>query len=298
MSEKFPIVSESDLPLPLIVAQQWNFTLQHHQSPDGLYLYAIQDWISGLTNAEKPKQIWADLKRHHKGNANMMDSIQPLPYIAKDGKTYGMDFTTDKGLYLIAQYLRITKERPQLLAIQQFLAASGAFVDAIRLEPETVITSGAIDPDAAIDAAIDAYRKRGKSDSWIAARIDGKVKRAKFTSALKAAVDEILTKMHYAIATDDIYQGLWGRTDAYLRDELALPKSTSLRDNQPTLALIYQGLAEEVSAQKLGHATELSWDDARVIVKEVANLIGLQAQATGQFLQVDLATGKSLLRSG
>ena len=171
-------------------------------------------------------------------------------------------------------------------------------MDAVRLEPETVITSGAIDPDEAIDAAIEAYRRRGKDDRWISARLAGKVKRAKFTSALKAAVYEMLTQIHYAIATDDIYQGLWGRTAAYLKDELDLPKKASLRDNQPTLALTYQGIAEEVAAQKLGDETELSWDEARAIVKQVAALIGIQAQATGQFLRVDLATGKPLLSEG
>lgn len=291
-------IPEEDLPLPLLVANKWEFQQQYHQNDQGIYVYAIQDWIAGLTGASKPKQIWADLKRNHTENVHLMDSIQPLPYIASDGKTYQMDFTDDKGLYLIAQYLRATKARPQLSAIQKFLSEAGAFVDAVRLEPETVITSGAIDPDEAIDAAIEAYHRRGKDDRWISARFAGKVKRAKFTSALKVAVYEVLTQMHYAVATDDIYLGLWGRTAAYLKDELDLPKKASLRDNQPTLALTYQGIAEEVAAQKLGDATELSWDEARTIVKQVAALIGIQAQATSHFLQVDLATGKPLLSEG
>ncbi|MBI5930206.1 MAG: hypothetical protein HY862_12920 [Chloroflexi bacterium] len=296
MSEKLPVISESDLPLPLIVAQKWNFTLQYHQS-DKTYLYAIQDWIIGLTVTSNPRRTWSDLK-HDNEQIELYVSTVQYPYKATNGRTYQMDFTDDKGLYLIAQYLRATKARPQLSAIQKFLSEAGAFVDAVRLEPDTVITSGAIDPDDAIDAAIEAYRRRGKDDRWISARLAGKVKRAKFTSALKAAVYEMLTQIHYAIATDDIYQGLWGRTAAYLKDELDLPKKASLRDNQPTLALTYQGIAEEVAAQKLGDETELSWDEARAIVKQVAALIGLQAQATSQFLKVDLATGKPLLSEG
>lgn len=291
------IPTDENTPLPLIVAKKWNFPLQYHQDNHERYLYSIQDWIAGLTETSNPRRVWSDLKRQNT-DIDMYDQTVHLPYIAKDDKTYQMDFTDDKGLYLIAQYLRITKARPQLEAIKKYLAASGAFVDAVRLEPETVITSGAIDPDEAIDAAIEAYRRRGKDDRWISARLAGKVKRAKFTSALKAAVYEVLTQMHYAIATDDIYVGLWGRTAAYLKDELDLPKKASLRDNQPTLALTYQGIAEEVAAQKLGDATELSWEEARDIVKQVAALIGIQAQATSQFLQVDLATGKPLLSEG
>jgi hypothetical protein len=167
-----------------------------------------------------------------------------LPYVAANGKTYQMDFTDDTGLYLIAQHLRVTKARPLLAAIKDYLAESGAFVDLIRRAPEAVITSGAIDPDKAIDAAIEEYRRRGKDDRWISARLSGKIKRAKFTAALREAISEMIGDYHYAAATDDIYFGLWQRTSAQLRSELSLTKTVSLRDNQPTLALTYQGLAE------------------------------------------------------
>jgi hypothetical protein len=63
------------------------------------------------------------------------------------------------------------------------------------------------------------------------------------------------------------------------------------------LALHYQGIAEEVSAQKLGQREELEWNEARQIVQEVAAFIGRQAKETSQLLQMDLATGRALLRS-
>jgi hypothetical protein len=206
-----------------------------------------------------------------------------------------MDYTDDKGLYLIAQGLRVTKARPALAAIKQFLAEAGAFVDLVRREPETVVSSGAIDPDTALDAVVQYYRRQGKDDNWISARLTGIVKRNQFTAALKEAVAEVLHQLHFKIATDDIYLGLWQRTAAKLRAELDLPKRTNLRDHQPTLALTYQAIAEEVCAKKLGERAELSWDEARAIIKQVAALIGVQAQATSQFLQIDLATGKPLL---
>jgi hypothetical protein len=76
---------------------------------------------------------------------------------------------------------------------------------------------------------------------------------------------------------------------------LELPKKASLRDHQPLLALHYQGIAEEVSAQKLGQREELEWNEAREIVATVAAFIGRQAQETSQLLKMDLATGKPLL---
>jgi hypothetical protein len=189
----------------------------------------------------------------------------------------------------------VTKVRPVLDEIKRFLAAAGAFVDEVRRTPDAFLLSGAITPDQAIDAAIQAYRAQGKDDNWIRARLEGKIKRSQFTAALAAAVLDMLTPRHYAIATDDVYKGLWGRTAAYLKRELDLPKSASLRDHQPMLALHYQGIAEEVSAHKLGQRQELAWDEAREIVQKVAQFIGRQAQETSEMMDMDLATGKQLL---
>jgi hypothetical protein len=295
MNTLLPVIPDADdssLPLPLIVAQKWNFPLAYVQKDESLY--AVQDWIHGLIGGENANQALRNLRR----TKQTVFSKHTLPYIATDGKTYQRDFTDDKGLYLIAQQLRTTKARPMLAAIKTYLSESGAFVDLVRREPNTMITSGAMNPDQAIDAAIAAYRAQGKDDRWIMARLEGKIKRGQFTAALSAAVNDVLTPRHYAAATDDIYKGLWGRTAAYLKHELELPKNTSLRDHQPMLALHYQGIAEEVSARKLGEQQELSWHQAREIVQKLAEFVGRQAQETSDLLSMDLATGKPLLISG
>ncbi len=187
-----PVSDDDDRPLPLIVATKWNFPLAHVEVEDQLF-YAVQDWLRGLTGLDNIRRIWSDMQRTD-DFSQMYDSIVPLPYIATDGKTYQRDYTTDKGLYFIAQHLRSTKSRPTIAVIKKFLAESGAFVDQIRREPETVVTSGAINPDKAIDAAINAYRAQGKDDRWIQARVEGKIKRHLFTAALNAAVAEVLNR--------------------------------------------------------------------------------------------------------
>lgn len=280
--------TNDDRPLPLIVAEKWSFPLAWSETEAG-YLYAIQDWVRGLTGEKDTRKILNNMQKQ------MSILKGHLPYVASDGKTYQREFTNDKGLYLIAQYLRSTQKRPVLDEIKKFLAASGAFVDLVRREPETVITSGAMDLDDVFDAAIHAYRAQGKDERWIHARLEGKIKREKFTAALQAAVAEVLNRFHYARATDEIYKGLWGRTAAALKNEFNIAPKASLRDQQPILALTYQGLTEEVCAQKLGERTELAWDEAEEIVRVVAHLIGKQAQETSRFLNTDLATGKPLL---
>jgi hypothetical protein len=285
-------LTPDDTPLPLIVANRWGFPLAHVEMVNGKY-YAVQDWIRGLTGEENIRTVWAMFKKTDAGK-QMLNSIERLPYKASDGKTYKRDHTTDKGLYLIAQYLRVKQDRPMLDEIRRFLAAAGAFVDEVRRDPEKLIEK---DPDKMLDAFIEYHRKRGKDDRWIQMRIESKIKRNQFTAALSEFVIEALTPRHYATATDDVYGGLWGRTAAQLKGELNVPKNGSLRDHQPTLALYYQGIVEEVCAQKIGQRDELTWGEARDIIQTIAAIIGRQADETGQLLQQDLATGKPLLPS-
>jgi hypothetical protein len=119
-------------PLPLIVAEKWNFPLAYVKT-ENVILYAVQDWIRGLTGTKVARAIWAEIKRRSVGQMSI--STQQLPYVSSDSKTYQMDFTDDKGLYLIAQYLRVTKARPVLDAIKKYLAEAGVFVDEARRDP-------------------------------------------------------------------------------------------------------------------------------------------------------------------
>lgn len=279
-------------PLPLVVARRWDFPIAYHAMESTTY-YSIQDWMRGLSGENDTRKMWSYFKKQSAWE-HMSSSTRRMPYVTSNKKTQQRDFTTDKGLYLIAQYMRITGDRPMLDEIRRFLAAAGAFVDEVRRDPDK-LTESVSNPDKLIDAFIEYHRKRGKDDRWIQMRIDSKIKRNQFTAALSEFVRDVLTPRHYATATDDIYQGLWGRTAATLKVELGVSKSVSLRDHQPTLALYYQGIVEEVCAQKLGERDELWWEEAREIVRTIAKIIGRQAQETSQLLQKDLATGKMLL---
>jgi hypothetical protein len=287
---------DDDTPLPLIVAKKWGFPLAFH-IVEGKYVYAIHDWVRGLLEEQDIRHIWLNFKKLNP-NYGTLFSTSRMAYKTSNGRTHMRDFTTDAGLYLFTQRLRITTTRPILEEIRNFLAASGAFVDEVRLDPTTVLTSGAMTPDQAIDAGIAMYRAQGKDDEWIQARLDGKIKRNHFIIALKSAVADMLTPHHYATATDDIYRGLWGRTASHLRKQLELPKKASLRDHQPMLGLEYQRIAEGASAKKLGQRQELNWDEARDIVKMVAAFVGRQAKEMSELLEMDLATGFPLLITG
>ncbi|MDQ7024002.1 MAG: hypothetical protein Q9P01_16180 [Anaerolineae bacterium] len=293
---QLPLISNSidndNTPLPLIVAKRWNFPLAHIQTENGM-VYAVQDWMRGLTGQKDIRNLWSMFKKTDAGK-RMSNSIVRLPYTTSNGRVHKRDHVDDKGLYLIAQYMRVKRDRPMLDEVRRFLASAGAFVDEVRREPDKLAKTMK-DADKLLDAFIDYHRKRGKNDRWIQMRIDSKIKRNKFTAALSEFVIDVLTPYHYAVATDDVYRGLWGRTAANLKKELQLTKRKNLRDHQPTIALHYQSIAEEVCAQKLGQRQELTWQEARDIICTIAKIIGRQAQETSELLNMDLATGKQLL---
>lgn len=167
-------------------------------------------------------------------------------------------------------------------------------MDEIRLQPEKAVEA-IKDPTRMLNAFIEYHRKRGKDDRWIRMRFDTIIRRNEFTNALNEFVSDTLTRRHYAIATDDEYLGLWGRTTATLKKELDVPGKETLRDYQPTLALYYQGIVEEVCAQKFGQREEVTWGEAREIIQRMSALIGRQAKELGDELQQDIATGRPLL---
>jgi len=283
-----------DTPLPLLVAKKWGFPLAFH-IVEGTYMYAIQDWLRGVFGEKDVRFIWANFQKQDHGT---LFSKQRMDYKTSNGRTHQRDFVNDKGLYLITQYARTKTTRTVLKEIRDFLAASGAFVDEVRLDPKTVLTSGAITPDQALDAAIEMYRSQGKDDEWIQTRIQSKIKRDVFIRALGQAVVEILNRLHYAIATNDIYKGLWGRTAAILRGQLDVPKNGSLRDHQPTMALHFQGIAEAAAAHELGGKEDITWKEAREIVKAMADMVRPWVDQMSARLRIDIATGAPLIGRG
>jgi hypothetical protein len=215
LSENF----DDPQPLPLIVARKWGFSLAYHARSDG-YFYAIQDWIKGLTGADKDKvtQVWGQLKKQR--------SIltQPLPYTAADGKTYQRDFANDIGLYLIAQYLRVTKERVALSQIKQYLADAGVFVDEARRNPGAAA-------DALDEAAYNReYRKLlaegftpEEAQQWLDVR--GKQKRQRRIVTAIWRERGISKPGDYADLTNQIHKVALGRTATRHKQELEIVDS-------------------------------------------------------------------------
>ncbi len=180
-----------------------------------------------------------------------------------------MDYAQAEVLYQITQRMDVqTGLRDQVL---EFLARSGVILDEIR-----------IDPEQAIDAAIEAYKRQGKSEKWIEARLQGKVQRLRFTASFRKSMRTDPSQWQYAIITDEMRLGLWKRNTAALRKQMGLERKDNLRGHQSRLAILYEALAEEVSSVDLDQKSDLAFDQAKTIAQirnQWAHMPTLQANA-------------------
>lgn len=103
-------------------------------------------------------------------------------------------------------------------------------------------------PDLIGKRYIEAYKRKGKSREWIAARLQGIDTRNAFTDVLKA---HDVTGKGYGKCTDAIYKPLYGCTAKGIRERKSLPQHGSIRDNMSRTELIAVQLAESLASDTI-----------------------------------------------
>jgi hypothetical protein len=283
-SVSFPVHNPNDKrPLPEIIAEHYGFPLSYLDHYDGKRYYAVQDWIAGVTQVANPRMFWSNMKRRlTKTGYVLLPPCAQLPYQATNSRLYQMDYAQAETLYQITQ--RMDANTGLRNTVLKFLASAGVELDEQR-----------IDPDKAIDAAVDAYRRQGRSEAWIQARFLGKLARLYFVASFKKSMRTKPNPGQYAIITDVVYLGLWKRPTAVIKAQMGLKKNDNLRDHQSAIALSYQIVAENVSGYKLEKQDDLIFNEAKRIVRTTSEFIGKQADETAKDLGIDIATDLPLL---
>ena len=282
---------DPSIPLPLHVARLWGFPLQYHVVDGGEY-FNIKDWIAGLTGSRQASHMWANYRARHKED--------PLPsremvYVAANGQTFTLDFTTDEGLYKITVRLLVRHDRPVLKAIKDFLAKAGVFVDQARRDPE-----GAAE-QLGITRRAQALRA-GKPEEWIATREEGVITRKEFVAQIYALVQDT-SRFGFVIGslTNDLYRGAFHDDVRGLRERLGISTKQNPRDHFSRIALSYTTIAEEAIRIHLGQHEDKEYVPVPVIrqvVQDIAAAIGVQADTLARALQIDVVSGKRLLLAG
>ncbi len=180
------------------------------------YYFSVVDVISALTNSNNPRNYWNMLKKRmteEEQSELSTKCVQLKMKSKKDGKSYFTDTLDTKGILRLIESVPSPKAEP----FKIWLASLGN--DRIN---------EVLDPEIAINRAVEYYRKRGYDDKWIKARLAGIVDRFKLTDVWKES--GITKNYEYGILTNEIYKSWSGMKASEYKAFKGIRKE-SLRDN-------------------------------------------------------------------
>lgn len=201
------------------------------------WYFSIVDVCQVLTDSPNPQTYWRVMKKRLKDEGNeTVTNCNVLKMKAADGKMRFTDCANTEQLLRIIQSIPSKKAEP----FKQWLA----YVGKQRLDEE-------IDPQIAIDRAIESYRKKGYSEAWITQRLRGIEIRKDMTNEWKRA--GVTDSKQYAALTNILTTAWSGKTVQEYKKIKGLKKE-NLRDNMTNTELVLNALAE-ISTTEISKAT-------------------------------------------
>lgn len=207
-----------------------------------VWYFSVTDVIAVLTEqptARGASNYWAKLKQRLKeeGADELLTNCQQLKMIASDGKRRATDVATTEQLLRFIQSIPSPKAEPFRLWLAE--------VGRERIE-ET------IDPEQAIDRALETYLKKGYDPDWVHQRLLSIRIRNELTNEWQQRGVEKGRK--FAILTDEISKAWSGMTTRQYKNLKGLKKE-NLRDNMSDTELVLTMLAE-ASTRDISKATK------------------------------------------
>lgn len=177
------------------------------------WYFSIVDVVAVLTDSPNPQTYWRVMKKRLKDEGNeTVTNCNALKMTAADGKKRLTDVATTEQLLRIIQSIPSPKAEPFKLWLAE--------VGRERIE-ET------IDPEQAIDRALETYLKKGYTREWINQRLQAIQVRKELTDEWQ---DRGVKKgVEYAILTDEITRAWSGMTTRQYKKLKGLKKE-NLRD--------------------------------------------------------------------
>ena len=239
------------------------------------WYFSIVDVISVLTGTENPRRYWSDLKRKLKkeGATELYEKIVQLKMLSSDGKRYKTDVADTEQLLRIIQSVPSPKAEP--------FKAWLAMVGRERIE-ET------IDPEQAIDRALETYLKKGYSEEWVHQRLLAIRIRNELTDEWKKRGVE--KGKEYAILTDEITRAWAGMSTGQYKRLKGLKKE-NLRDNMSNLELVLTMMAEASTTDFSKAEQPQGFSESQKVARRGGKVAGIARQA------LEAETGKPVITS-
>lgn len=234
------------------------------------WFFSVVDVCAVLTGSDNPRRYWSDLKRKMKaeGAVQLYENIVQLKMKSSDGKSYKTDAADTEQLLRIIQSIPSPRAEPFKLWLAQ--------VGRERIE-ET------IDPEQAIDRALETYLKKGYDPDWVHQRLLSIRIRNELTEEWqKRGVEK---GKEYAILTDEITRTWSGMTTRQYKRL----KKENLRDNMSDTELVLTMLAEASTRDISREAKPEGFSASMDIAQQGGEVAGVARKA------LEARTGKPVI---
>ena len=238
------------------------------------WYFSVVDVVLALTDSADPKQYIKKMRSRDPELGSKWGTIcTPVEMVAADGKKRKIQAANIEGLLRIIQSIPSPKAEPFKLWLAQ--------VGRERIE-ET------IDPEQAIDRALETYQRKGYSPDWIHQRILAIRVRNELTAEWQARGVE--QGREYAILTDEITRAWSGMTTKQYKQLKGLKKQ-NLRDNMSTTEIILNMLAETSTKDISQKERPEGFEESRKVAKRGGKVAHIARQA------LEAETGETVITS-
>ena len=241
------------------------------------WYFSIVDVVGVLTDSpdyNTGRKYWNKLKQRLKEEGSeLVTNCHQLKMRAADGKKRLTDVADTEQLLRIIQSIPSKKAEP--------FKAWLAMVGRERIE-ET------IDPEQAIDRALETYLKKGYSEEWVHQRLLAIRIRNELTDEWRKR--GVQKGMEYAILTDEITRAWSGMSTRQYKDFKGLKKE-NLRDNMSNLELVLTMLAEASTTDIAKAEQPQGFDENQTVARRGGNVAGVARKA------LEAETGKPVITS-
>lgn len=247
------------------------------------WFISIIDVIEVLTESERPRKYWSDLKKKlEKEGSQLSENIGQLKMQSSDGKFYKTDIADTEQLFRIIQSVPSPKAEPIKLWLAQIASE--------RLDEMQ-------DPELTIDRALEQYLQLGYSENWINQRLKSIEIRKELTDEWKNR--GVKEGQQFAILTDIISKSWSNKTTKEYKILKGLKKE-NLRDNMTNTELILNMLAEASVKDISQSVNPETFEENKIVAAQggnVANVARKELEAKTGKKVITASNAKALLNS-
>lgn len=221
------------------------------------WYFSVVDVVGVLSESKDAGAYWRKLKQRLKEErSEAVTFCHSLKLKAADGKMRLTDVADMQGIFRIIQSIPSPKAEP----FKMWLAQIGKErVDEI------------IDPELAIDRALETYLSKGYPADWINQRLQSIRVRKELTESWKE--HGVKEGKEYAILTNEITKAWSGLNTREYKDLKGLKKE-NLRDNMSTLEIVLNMLAEATTTELTNINNPVGLEENKIIAREGGTVAG------------------------